>query len=112
MVESLKNLEIRRVYEKGRSKADSNIVLYVLENGRETSRLAISVSKKIGNSVVRHRVKRIIKEAYRLQQHRFEPGYDYVVIARAAAKNKMSTDMEKSLLSLAYRNQVFIKKDE
>lgn len=101
MIISLKKQQFPPVYQKGKSVADPCIVVYVLENGLAVNRLGITVSKKIGNSVVRSRVKRIIKEAYRLQQHSFREGYDIVVIARQAAKEKKSTDMEKSLLKLA-----------
>lgn len=111
-MKSLKNPEIRKIYEKGRSKADFFVVLYVLENDGQDNGLAVSVSKKIGNSVVRHRVKRIIKEAYRLHQNEFLSGYDMVIIARAGSKNKKSTDMEKSLLSLAKRIGVLKQKEE
>ena len=100
MIQSLKNLQFRRVYGQGKSKADYCIAIYVLENDLSVSRLGITVSKKIGNSVVRSRVKRIIKEACRLHEKAFEPGYDIVIVARRAAKNKKSTDMEVSLLRL------------
>lgn len=100
MIQSLKNLQFRRVYSQGRSKADYCVAFYVLENDLSVNRLGITVSKKIGNSVVRSRVKRIIKEAYRLHENAFGTGYDIVIVARRAAKNKKSTDMEVSLLKL------------
>ena len=100
MMQSLRNLQFRRVYSLGRSKADYCIAMYVLENDLSVSRLGITVSKKIGNSVVRSRVKRIIKEAFRLHEIAFAPGYDIVIVARRAARNKKSTDMEVSLLKL------------
>ena len=92
MIQSLKNLQFRQVY--------SHIAFYFLENDLSVNRLGITVSKKIGNSVVRSRVKRIIKEAYRLHEDKFKIGYDFVIVARRAAKNKKSTDMEVSLLKL------------
>lgn len=100
MIQSLKNLQFRRVYSLGKSKADYCIAVYVLENDLLVNRLGITVSKKIGNSVVRSRVKRIIKEAYRLHEDAFAPGHDIVIVARRAAKNKKSTDIEVSLLRL------------
>jgi ribonuclease P protein component len=111
-MKSLTNLEIRQIYNKGRSKADSFLVLYLLENGRDENRLAVSVSKKIGNSVVRHRVKRIIKEACRLHQTELKTGYDIVIIARAGSKNKKSTDMERSVVSLARRIGITVAENE
>lgn len=100
MIQSLKNLQFRQVYSRGKSKADYCLAFYVLENDLSVNRLGITVSKKIGNSVVRSRVKRIIKEAYRLHEEEFKIGYDIVIVARRAAKNKKSTDMEISLLKL------------
>lgn len=111
MVRSLKNLEFRKVYARGRSKADSGLVLYILENGTDVRRLGITVSKKIGNSVVRSRVKRIIKEAYRLNEDHLKVGYDYVFVARAASRDKKSTDMEVSLKKLAERLKVYQKSE-
>jgi len=99
-MESLKNLDFRRIYKSGRSRADQTIVMYVLENDLPENRLGITVSKKIGNSVVRHRVKRIIKEAYRLHENEYRSGWDIVIIARKGATTKKSTDMEISLRRL------------
>ncbi len=99
-MESLKNPDFRRIHKNGRSRADQSIVMYVLENDLPENRLGITVSKKVGNSVVRHRVKRIIKEAYRLHADEFRSGWDIVVIARQGAITKKSTDMEVSLRRL------------
>ena len=107
MIRSLKNLEFRRVYAKGKSRANDCLVMYVLENGTDVRRLGITVSKKIGNSVVRSRVKRIIKEAYRMQESCFKTGYDYVFIARNPVRDKKSTDLEISLKRLAERLKVY-----
>ncbi len=101
MVEGMSNPQIRLVYAEGRSAACRDFVLYVRPNGQASNRLAVSVSKKIGNSVVRHRVKRIIKEAFRLQQEALLQGYDCVAIARISAIEKKSTEMEKSLIYTA-----------
>ena len=69
--ESLKrNSDFQRVYREGKSYANRYLVLYVLQNQTERNRLGISVSKKVGNSVVRHRMARLIRESYRLQEDR------------------------------------------
>ena len=107
MIRSLKNRKFSKVYRSGRSKADACLVLYILENGTDEKRLGISVSKKIGNSVVRSRVKRIIKEGFRLQSSALANGYDYVWIARNPSKTKKSTDMEISIKRLAERLKVY-----
>ena len=65
--ESLKkNNDFQIVYKSGRSYANKYLVMYVKENGLDKNRLGISVSKKVGNSVVRHHLTRLIRESYRL----------------------------------------------
>lgn len=95
-----RNAEFARVYSQGMSKADRNLVLYALANGQEESRFGVSVSKKIGNSVVRHRIKRRLKEVFRLNEEHFRRGKDYVVIARAHARDAEYAELEKSLTGL------------
>ena len=112
MVRSLKNRDFGRVYRQGKSKADDCLVLYILENGTDVKRLGITVSKKIGNSVVRSRVKRVIKEAWRVQEDYFLNGYDYVFIARINAKEKKSTDLEVSVRRLLSRFRLYQRTEE
>ena len=86
---SLRNtLQFKEVYEKGRSKANGTLVVYVLANGEDTRKLGISVSKKVGNSVVRHRVTRRIRECFLKMQEELPAGYSYVVVARVRAAEK------------------------
>lgn len=80
-----KNREFRRVYSQGHSAANRLLVLYVWRNSTAHNRLGVSVSKKVGKSVVRSRVKRLVKENYRLREPGIAGGYDLVVVARAAA---------------------------
>lgn len=99
--ESLKkNRDFQIVYKKGKSLANRYLVMYILPNGTERNRIGISVSKKVGNSVVRHRVKRLIKESYRIQEERFSNGFDIVIIARQSAKTTTYADMESALVHL------------
>lgn len=99
--ESLKNnQDFRKVYRKGKSLANKHLVLYVMKNSLTVNRIGISVSKKVGNSVVRHRITRLVREAYRLNEEAISPGYDMVVIGREAAKGKGFADIERSLLHL------------
>ena len=74
--ESLKkNQDFQIVYKTGKSYANKYLVMYVRENQSGGNRLGISVSKKVGNSVVRHRLTRLIRESYRLQEEHFQSGY-------------------------------------
>ncbi len=79
------------VYRNGNSKANSYFVLYYRKNDTSYNRLGISVSKKVGNSVVSHRTTRLIRESYRSTQDNLKTGYDIVVIARKLQKRKILT---------------------
>ena len=99
--ESLKsNSDFQKVYKEGKSLANRYLVMYILENQTDRNRLGISVSKKVGNSVVRHRITRLIRESYRLHEDTFNSGLDVVVIARKSAKDKTCQEIESALLHL------------
>ncbi len=99
--ESLKkNNDFRTVYKSGRSYANKYLVMYVLENNRDMNRIGISVSKKVGNSVVRHRVTRLLRESYRLHENIFNDGLDIVVVARNNAASASYAEIESALLHL------------
>ena len=82
------------------------LVMYVCRNQKEGNRLGISVSKKVGNSVVRHHVKRLIKESYRLHEDCFEKGLDIVVVARVSANDRSYQEIESALLHLGKIHKV------
>ena len=96
-----KNEEFKNIYQNGKSYANKYLVMYKKENNIEGNHLGISVSKKVGNSVVRHRITRLIRESYRLNEEKFEKGYDLIVVARVNAKGISYADMESALLHLA-----------
>ena len=100
--ESLKkNHQFQFVYKNGKSYANKYLVMYILKNDREKNRLGISVSKKVGNSVVRHRIARLLRESFRLNDEKFHSGWDIVVVARMNAKGKNYSDIESAFLHLA-----------
>ena len=94
------NRDFQNVFKSGRSYANKYLVMYVSKNQLNGNRLGISVSKKVGNSVVRHRVKRLIKESYRLQENIFNSGLDIVVIARNSAAEVSYHEIESAMLHL------------
>ena len=107
--ESLKkNRDFQTVYKKGKSYGNRLLVMYVLKNGSEKNRYGISVSKKVGNSVVRHHVTRLLKESYRLHEEMFNSGLDIVVIARADAKNASYQEIESALLHLGNLQKILM----
>lgn len=95
-----KNQEFREIYSTGVSYANKNLVMYIRKNGTDENRLGISVSKKVGNSVIRHRITRLIRESYRLNEKSVVQGLDIVVVARIGAKGKSYFEIESSLLHL------------
>lgn len=95
-----KNRDFQLLYKEGKSRANRYLVLYVKENGLEKNRLGVSVSKKVGNSIVRHRITRLIRESYRLHEDMFNSGLDMVVIARVSAKDRSMREIESALLHL------------
>ncbi|MCI8710646.1 MAG: ribonuclease P protein component [Dorea sp.] len=106
--ESLKkNADFNLVYQSGRSLANKYLVMYVRENGVNKNRLGISVSKKVGNSIVRHRLTRLVRESYRLQEDHFRCGLDIVVIARNSAKGKGYREIESALIHLGNLHKIY-----
>ncbi|NLC04036.1 MAG: ribonuclease P protein component [Tissierellia bacterium] len=77
-----KNMEFKRVYSGGKSYWNRNLVLYVRKNGLENSRIGITITKKIGNAVVRNRIRRRMKEIYRLKLGNIKSGYDLILIPK------------------------------
>jgi ribonuclease P protein component len=104
-----KNADFQGVYRNGKSYANRLLVMYVLENHTDQNRIGISVSKKVGNSVIRHHVTRLIRESYRLQEDVFNSGLDIVVIARAGAKDASYRDIESALLHLGGLHKITCK---
>lgn len=110
--EGLKNTnQFKIVYNNGKSYANRDLVMYLRKNDSDTNRLGISVSKKVGNSVVRHRVTRLIRESYRLNEAKLLQGYDIVVVARANTKGKDYFDICRAFLHLAKLHRI-IEEDQ
>ena len=105
--ESLKkNRDFQLVYKTGTSYVNKYLVMYARENQLGKNRIGISVSKKVGNSVVRHRLCRLVRESYRLQEDRFRCGLDIVVIARTSAKERNYHEIESALLHLGHLHKI------
>lgn len=100
------NLIFKSVYHNGRSYANLYLIMYVLKNDGLKNRIGISVSKKVGNSVVRHRITRLIRESYRLNEDMFNSGLDIVVVARAGARDKGYEEISSALLHLGRLHKI------
>ena len=102
-----KNTEFKDIYDNRVSMANRNLIMYIKENGTDTKKLGVSVSKKVGNSIVRHRLARLIREAFRLNTNHIPNGYDYVIIARANLKDKGYKETEESMIHLLKLHKIY-----
>jgi ribonuclease P protein component len=96
-----KNHEFKRVYSRGKSVASSHVVLYCLRNGHNANRLGITVGSKIGNAVTRNRVRRRLKEIYRITEDMFLKGWDLVLVARVRAGEAGFDEIRSDFLQVA-----------
>ena len=92
-----KNYQFSRVYRKGTSAVGKYLVLYCLKNRQNILRLGITASKKVGNSVERNRIRRLIKENYRNLEDKLHTGFDIVFIARINEKLPTYYDIKKEI---------------
>ena len=102
------NHVFRRLY-RSNGQANSCLVLYARKNRTETNRVGITVSKKLGKAVIRNRVRRRLREVYRLNEEKFLPGWDIVIVARSRAVEVSFQKLNESLLSLADRAGILQK---
>ncbi|MFB1051708.1 ribonuclease P protein component [Paraliobacillus sp. JSM ZJ581] len=94
-----KNEEFQHVFQKGQSFANRQLVIYFLHKHEQTHfRIGLSVSKKIGNAVVRNRVKRYLRQAFLELKQQIDPSLDIVIIARIPTKDMDYHHMKKSLI--------------
>ena len=94
------------IYKRGKSVGDRYVVVFYKKNGLPYKRLAFLASKKVGNSVVRNRAKRLMKESYRNIEGSLPEGYDFIIIARNTICGKKCAEVEKSLNSAFRRTGV------
>ena len=99
----------RRAYNRGKTAADSRLALYVRRNGQKGNRLGFTVSTKVGHAVVRNRVRRRLREIYRLNEDKLRGGCDVVVVARTRAASSGYHQLEKSFLKLADKLELLKK---
>ena len=96
-----RNNDFRSIYKRGKSSVSPVLAVYARKNKLSSNRLGITVSTKVGCAVVRNRVRRRIREAYRLNEMRFKTGFDIIVVARVRASEVAYSEIEKNLLKLA-----------
>lgn len=103
-----KNYQFKYVYNKGKSIANKFLVMYAVKNNAVENYIGISVSKKVGNSVIRSRVTRLIRESYRLGEANLKKGYSIVVIARVPSNMASYKEINKAMNHLLSKHSINI----
>lgn len=94
------NVHFKKVYNRGKSYGNRLVVMYIYKNGMDYNRVGFSVTKKIGNSVERNRVRRKMKEVYRLNCHKVKDGYDLIFLPKAMANKATYKEIESAMFHL------------
>ncbi len=96
--QSLKlNKDFRRLYSRGKSFVSGYTVVYASKNRLGHSRLGLTVSKSTGKAVKRNRLKRLMRESYRLMEDRISPGFDVIIVARNRALGKTQAQIQRDI---------------
>lgn len=100
----------RRLYATN-GHANGFLVLYARKNRTDTNRVGVTVSKKLGHAVVRNRIRRRLREVYRLNEEKFLPGWDIVVVARSRCLSAEFSKLTESYLSLAKKAGILVSEE-
>lgn len=108
-----KREDFNKVYRNRKSLANHQFVLYYMKQPAVSKfRLGISVSKKIGNAVVRNRLRRVVKEIIRHHESLITTNIDFILIARKPVAKMEYKDIEKSIIHLLKKSGLLTKKSE
>lgn len=95
-----KNEDFKKVYKYGKNYYNRNLIMYVMKNELENTRIGFTVSKKVGNSVVRNRVKRRIKEIVRRNLRNIKEGYDIILIPKKNVSEINHKELENAIFHI------------
>ena len=101
----------RRLYATP-AQANGYLVLYARRNRSSQNRVGVTVGKKLGHAVVRNRVRRRLREVYRLNEARFAPGWDIVVVARSRCIKADFSKLTQAYLSLAEKAGILLPEEQ
>lgn len=101
------NHEFRRLYTKGRNVSTPTLVIYIMKSRRDYNQLGVTVSTKIGKAVIRNRIRRRIREIYRLNEEKISRGLDIVVVARVRSRHADYAQLKKDFLHACKRLRIF-----
>ena len=106
-----KNKDFQTVFKNGKSIANRQFVIYMLQNPVEQEfRIGLSVSKKIGNAVTRNRIKRLIRQVFLEEKHRIKSGKEFIIIARKPAADMGYHEVKNSLDHLFRKAKIYQSK--
>jgi len=94
------NMEFKKVYSKGKNYWNRNLILYVKKNNTNTTRIGFSITKKIGKSVVRNKIRRRMKEICRKKFHEMKDGYDLVFIPKKNIVDLSFKELESAMFHI------------
>ena len=106
------SLKLNHIFQRlyhTKGVADGYLVLYARRNRTETNRVGITVGKKLGKAHIRNRVRRRLREVYRLNETLFQPGWDIVVVARSRAIDAPFDKLTAAYLSLAKKAGILVE---
>ncbi len=98
--------QFNQVYKKGKSIVNRHVVMYYVKNQTDYNQIGFSVSKKVGKAVVRNRVKRLMKESFRINEEFIKAGYDIIFVARVRIKDSTYQEVEKAMLSCLKKSKL------
>jgi ribonuclease P protein component len=101
-----KNYEFKYVYNNGKVYTNNLLVMYIAKNKSDYNKVGFSVSKKVGNSVERNKVRRRIKECFRLNSFDIKKGYNIVFVSRVRAKDASYSELERAMISIFKKSQI------
>lgn len=105
------NYEFRRMYSKGKSGVSSYLVVYFRPNKRGCNRLGVTVSAKLGHAVVRNRIRRRLREIFRLNQPKLKQGYDMIIVARGRSVRASYQEMDRAFLSVCRKLELLEERE-
>ncbi|SDQ04768.1 ribonuclease P protein component [Virgibacillus subterraneus] len=107
------NEEFQYVFKSGKSFANRQLVIYYVKKpDQDHFRIGISVGKKIGNAVMRNRIKRYLRQAFHELDEKVLPTFDMVIIARQPTKKMNFHEVKKSLIHLLSRERLLKKSNQ
>lgn len=106
-----KAAEFQDVFHNARTFAGKFLVLYVVKRGDQPNRVAFAAGKKLGKAHVRNRLKRMLREVWRLNSHDIVSGYEFILMARKAAVDAKTPELERCFLDVARRCRLLRRKD-